>query len=110
CGVAVTSRSRAISLALTFFVSLMRSVWWLYACSTLTLTLPLLFSPPPLGSRRAQLLPEFPPQRSPFLPRPPLPVPLKILQAPLPLPRLRSSLLPRRPLERPLRHLPRQPR
>src|SRR5439155_16531723 len=58
----------------------MRSVWWLNACSTLTLTLPLLFSPHPLGSRREQLLPEFPPQRSPFLPRPPLPVPLKILQ------------------------------
>src|SRR5439155_14764060 len=82
----------------------MRSVWWLNACSTLTLTLPLLFSPHPLGSRREQLLPEFPPQRSPFLPRPPLPVPLKILQAPLPLPRLRSSLLPRRPLERSEEH------
>src|SRR5256884_8504010 len=88
----------------------MRSVWWLNACSTLTLTLPLLFSPHPLGSRREQLLPEFSPQRSPFFPPPPLPVPLKILQAPLPLPRLRSSLLPRRPPERPLRPPPRPPR
>src|SRR5215472_15281551 len=85
----------------------MRSVCGLPPRSTLTLTrtLPLLFAPHRLGSRREQLLTGFRAERSPFLLRPLLPVPRQILPAPLPFPPLPSSLLRVPPLERPLGRL-----
>src|SRR5215472_7672144 len=90
----------------------MRSVCGLPPRSTLTLTrtLPLLFAPHRLGSRREQLLTGFRAERSPFLLRPLLPVPRQILPAPLPFPPLPSSLLRVPPLERPLRRLLRRSR
>src|SRR5215469_16319790 len=99
----------------------MRLVRFYNPCSTLTLTWPLLFAPHCLRPRRERLLRGFPLQRSPFLLRPllpvplevlqappPLPAPLEVLQTPPPLPRLPPSLLPRGLLLQPLRRPPRQ--